>query len=211
MIVLWMLAAAEAAAPANAIEAERAFVTDAHTIGQWVAFTKWSTPDALVFGPQPENAHAALKGLPEPKVPIFWWPGRSYASCDGTLAVNTGPWVRQAGKKTGFFTTVWRQADGQWRWVYDGGGDTPTVRAEGGEIQPIVAACDAERLAPPAYGHPADFVAPVKTGGGLSADSTLAWSWVVDARGARQFVAQQRTRDGWSIVIHDLVPAPPAP
>lgn len=208
MMIALLIAAAE---PMTAIDAERAFITDAHTIGQWDAFRKWSADDAIIFGPQPENAHEALKGAPNPPVAIFWWPGRSYVSCDGTLAVNTGPWVRQAGKQTGFFTTVWRQKDGEWRWVYDGGGDGNTVRAEGGDIKPVTASCEGSKTPPATYGVPADFVAPLKSGGGVSADGTLAWNWTVDARGARQFVTQQWNGRDWSVVIHDQIPAPPAP
>lgn len=208
MMLAMLLVAAE---PASAIDAERAFVTDAHTIGQWEAFRKWSADEAIIFTPQPENAHAALRDAKNPPVAIFWWPGKSFTSCDGTLAVNTGPWVRQAGKRTGFFTTVWRRKDGEWRWVYDGGGDSSTVRSEGGDIKPVAASCDGAKYDPGLYGAPADFVAPLQTGGGISDDRTLAWSWVVDARGARQFLTQQWTGKAWAIVVQDNVPAPPAP
>jgi hypothetical protein len=206
MILALMLAAAE---PMTAIDAERAFITDAHTIGQWEAFRKWSADEAVIFAPQPENAHEALKDAKNPPVAIFWWPGRSFVSCDGTLAVNTGPWVRQAGKRTGFFTTVWRKKDGEWRWIYDGGGDSETVRPEGGDIKPTVGAC---APLPTKYAVPdpvEGFVAPFKTGSGSSADRTLVWHYRVDARGARQFVAQQWTGKDWAIVIHDNIPAPP--
>ena len=214
MILALMLAAqatpATPPAPVTAIDAERAFVTDAHTIGQWAAFRKWSADDAVIFAPQPENAHAALKDAPEPKVAIFWWPGKSFVSCDGNLAVNTGPWVRQAGKKVGFFTTVWRKQGGEWRWIYDGGGDLDEPRAEGGDIKPTLASC-ASRPTKAVVPEPIEgFFAPFKTDGGGSADGTLAWHYRVDARGARHFITQLWDGSSWQTVIDDRVPAPPA-
>ena len=208
-LILFVQAASVPAAPVTAIDAERAFITDAHTIGQWEAFRKWSTDDAVIFTPQPENAHAALKEAPEPKVAIFWWPGKSFVSCDGDLAVNTGPWVRGGGKRAGFFTTVWRKQDREWRWVYDGGGDLEAPRAEGGDIKPTVAACTVRPAAAPAPAPIEGFSPPFKTGGGTSADGTLTWHYRVDARGARHFVAQLWDGSGWQTVIDDRVPAPP--
>jgi hypothetical protein len=212
ILALAFLAQAAAAppAPVTAIDAERAFVTDAHTTGQWAAFRKWSTEDAVWFAPQPENVHAALKDAPEPKVAIFWWPGQSFVSCDGNLAVNTGPWVRQAGKKVGFFTTVWRKKDGEWRWVYDGGGDLETPRAEGGDIKPTTGSCSSRPTRAPVPEPIEGFVAPFKTGSGASADGTLSWHYRVDARGARHFIALLWDGSGWRTVIDDRVPAPPA-
>jgi len=210
LIVAAQAAAAPAPAPVTAIDAERAFIADAHTIGQWAAFRKWSADEAVLFGPQPENAHAALKDAPEPKVAIFWWPGKSFVSCDGNLAVNTGPWVRGGGKKVGFFTTVWRRQDGQWRWIYDGGGDLDEPRAEGGDIKPVSASCKTRPTRAAVPGPIEGLSEPFKTGSGASPDGTLAWHYRVDARGARHFVAQLWGASGWETVIDDRVPAPPA-
>jgi len=197
--------------PVTAIDAERAFIADAHTTGQWAAFRKWSTDDAVIFDPQPANTHAALTGAPEPKVAIFWWPGASFVSCDGNLAVNTGPWVRAGGKRVGFFTTVWRKKDGEWRWIYDGGGDLDLPRAEGGDIKPTLASCTT-RPTKAAVPEPIEgLVAPFKTGSGASADGTLAWHYRVDARGTRHFITQLWGSDGWQTVIDDRIPAPTAP
>ena len=90
-----------------------------------------------MFIPQPSNAHAFPQGPQGPAGAVFWWPGRSFVSCDGRLAVNTGPWVREWGKSVGYFTTVWqRQRDGSWQWIYDGGDALKAPRAEGGDIKP---------------------------------------------------------------------------
>ena len=213
-MILALLIAAQAAtasapaAPVTAIDAERAFIADAHTIGQWAAFRKWSTDEAVVFDPQPVNAHASLKDLPEPKVAIFWWPGKSFVSCDGNLAVNTGPWVRGAGKRIGYFTTVWRKKDGEWRWTYDAGGDLEEPRAEGGDIKPTLASCSGKPTKAAVPEAIEGFSPPYKTNGGASADGTLAWHYRVDARGARHFVAQLWGADGWQTVVDDREPAP---
>jgi hypothetical protein len=188
------------------LDAERAFAADAQNLGQWSAFMKWSADDAVMFVPKPVIAHEFLKDRKDPPVAVFWWPGRSYLSCDGTYAVNTGPWVREWGKSVGYFTTVWkRQPDGGWKWIYDGGDALETPRAEGGDIQPQRAACDG-RL-PPA---PVAEVDPdVKIGSGESPDGTLRWLWSVGPDGSRSFRTWLLTDDGAQRIIDDQVAAPP--
>ena len=205
MIVAFLLATV---AQTTAIDAERAFAADAQAIGQWTAFRKWSTDDALMFLPQPSNAHAFLKDRKNPPVAVFWWPGRSYVSCDGSYAVNTGPWVREWGKSVGYFTTVWeRQPDGSWKWIYDAGDELKVPRAEGGDIQPVTAHCPvgAPVPPPPQPAMPAD----VKSGRGASADSTLNWSWTVEPGGQRSFTASIWDGREHRIVVRDEVAAPP--
>ena len=203
MIAALLLAAA---APTTAIDAERAFAADAQKLGQWAAFRKWATDDALMFTPQPIRAHEFLKDRKEPPVAVFWWPGRSYVSCDGSYAINTGPWVREWGKSVGYFTTVWkRQPDGGWKWIYDAGDALEAPRAEGGDIRPQRAACGS-RL-PPA---PVPEVDPdVKIGSGESPDGTLRWNWSVGPDGSRSFRASLLTGEGAQRVIDDQVAAAP--
>ncbi len=194
------------AAPApNAVDAERAFAADAQKLGQWTAFRKYAAPDAVMFTPQPVNAHVFLDPLKDPPVAVFWWPGRSFVSCDGRVAVNTGPWVREWGRSVGYFTTVWkRQADGSWKWIYDAGDSLKQARGEGGDIQPRRAVCGA-RL-PPA---PVPEVDPdVKLGSGESADGTLRWHWSVGPDGRRSFRAWMLTDRGAERIVDDQVAAP---
>jgi hypothetical protein len=195
-----------AATPTTAIDAERAFAADAQKLGQWTAFRKWAADDAVMFTPRPVKAHELLKDSKDPPVSVFWWPGRSYVSCDGTYAVNTGPWVREWGRSVGYFTTVWqRQPDGGWKWIYDAGDNLETPRAEGGDIQPQRALCGG-RL-PPA---PVDEVdADVKLGSGESPDGSLRWLWSVGPDGSRNFRAWLLTEQGAERVIDDQVAAPP--
>ena len=210
MIALMLAAAAPVAArpaprPMSAIDAERAFAADAQKIGQWTAFRKWSTPDALMFTPQPVNARAFFGKLRNPAVPVYWWPGRSYVSCDGTVAINTGPWVRDYGKSVGYFTTVWvSQKDGGWKWVYDAGDEEKFARGEGGDIAPVVAACPTSPLPPPPQ---REVPAGVKVGSGSSTDGTLSWNWTVEANGARRFSVLQWDGKQRQTVIDDKVAA----
>ena len=212
MIVALLLAVAQPAtkpaakpAPMTAIDAERAFAADAQKLGQWTAFKKWSTTDALMFTPQPVNARAFFSKLKNPAVPVYWWPGRSYVSCDGTVAVNTGPWVRDYGKAVGYFTTVWvRQKDGGWKWVYDAGEEEKFARGEGGNIAPIIAPCPTTLLEPPPQ---REVPAGVKVGSGSSADGTLSWNWTVESNGARRFSVLQWDGKQRQTVIDDKVAA----
>lgn len=203
MIAL-LLAAAE---PMTAIDAERAFAAEAQKLGQWTAFRNWSTDDAKMFVPQPVNAHEFLKDKADPPSSVIWWPGRSYVSCDGSYAVNTGPWLRGWGKSIGYFTTVWqRQADGSWKWIYDGGDGLEALRAEGGDIKPQQATCPKSPLPPaPQREVPAD----VTWGGGSSKDGTLNWTWTVKPDGSRNFLVTLWDGKTHLAVIDDRTAAPP--
>lgn len=203
MIAALLLAAAQ---PMTAIDAERAFADDARTLGQWTAFRKWSTDDALMFVPQPVNAHEFLKDRKDPPVPVFWWPGRSYLSCDGSFAVNTGPWVRDGGKAVGYFTTVWkRQPDGGWKWIYDGGDSLGTLRPEGGDIRQVAASCGGNMPSSAADAPPTEGAA---SGSGTSPDGTLRWSWIVMPDGSRAFRAFLWNGSGYDQVVTDSIAAP---
>jgi hypothetical protein len=202
MIAAFLLMAAE---PMTAIEAERAFAADAQKLGQWTAFRKYATHDALMFVPQPINAHEFLKDRKDPAVSVFWWPGRSYVSCDGTVAVNTGPWVRGWGKSVGYFTTVWkRQADGGWKWIYDAGDELKVARAEGGDIKAVVASCDGKL---PALSTKTLVTALGTARFGQSDDGTVGWSWFVRADDSRDFTAHIWDGTKMAPVIIDTVAA----
>jgi hypothetical protein len=202
MILALLLVAAE---PQSAIDAERAFAAEAQKLGQWTAFRKYAAPDAIMFVPQASNAQGWLKDKADPPVAVFWWPGRSYVSCDGNTAINTGPWVRQWGKSVGYFTTVWkRQADGSWKWLLDHGDALAAPRAEGGDIKPRQASCAKPIKAPtPKLG----LTRGGSSGSGKSDDGTLAWRWFIRADGSRTFEALIWTGLGWQAVISDSVKA----
>lgn len=198
---LALLLQAAAPAPVTAIDAERAFARDAQDLGQWAAFRKWSSTDAQMFIPQPVNAHDFLAGREEPPVPVFWWPGASFVSCDGGTSVNTGPWVREFGKAHGYFTTVWRKGDDGWKWVYDGGDDLAQPRAQGGDIDPVTAACDN----PPDSLPSIEWRPDATTGGGASEDGTLRWDWGARPDGSRVMLVHLWNGEYWDLVIADSV------
>jgi len=202
--LLLMLTAADTPAK-TPVDAERTFAADAKTIGQWTAFRKWSTDDAMMFVPQPTNAHDFLKDRKDPPKAIDWWPTASYISCDGKLAVNTGGWQRPDGK-VGYFSTVWqRQADGGWKWVLDGGDDLKTARPHPA-VPPVQrASCRGE---PPTRGDD-----PIETIGTarslvLSDDRTMAWGWFVLEDGSRRFFVGMWDGTRIKTVINDEIAAP---
>lgn len=191
MIFALLLAAAPVA---TAVDAERAFARDAQTIGQWSAFRKYAADTAVMFTPQATWAHEFLKDRKDPPKSVEWWPARSFVSCDGRIAVNTGPAFRE-GKHYGEFTTVWVREKGAWKWVYDNGSDpvgSPTAKPQA----PVVtrASCRGKaRGAPiisplPAVAREAAR-APGDTGSGQSADKTLGWDWKVGKNGEHRFRA----------------------
>jgi hypothetical protein len=158
-----------------------------------------------MFTPQPVNAQDFLKDRKDPAVAVFWWPGRSYVSCDGKMAVNTGPWVRDWGKSVGYFTTVWEQRTGEgWKWTYDAGDALEQARAEGGDIPPLKAVCPPkDRPVPPP--PQAQMPEGVKYGSGASADGTLHWMWTVQPDGERTFRASVWNGTDHKIVVDDRV------
>lgn len=140
-----VLALLAAETPQSAVETERAFAAAAQADGQWAAFRAFASDEAILFTPEPVPAGPWLKDRAEPPMPVMWWPRLSFRSCDGTLAVNTGPWIRAAGGATGSFTTIWRRdmvdGRGQWRWHMDHGRDTPGFVPAGPQVREVAPDC----------------------------------------------------------------------
>ena len=186
----------------TAVDAENAFRRAAQAEGQWTAFRKFAAEDAIVFTPQPEKAEEVLP-TKNPPIAVQWWPAESYVACDGTAAVNTGPWIRPRG--TGYFTTVWRrQPDGGWKWSLDQGDDLATPRALPEKAIVRMASC--RPISEPTVDQiatPGD-----KSGAGSSADGTLRWYWEVTAAGARRFDAWIWNGTTFVSVVSNQVAAP---
>ncbi|QNM81785.1 hypothetical protein H8M03_06850 [Sphingomonas sabuli] len=211
---LFLLAAA--AAPVTAVDAERAFEAEAHQIGQWAAFRKWSTADSVMFNPNAVWTHELLKDAKEPKEVLHWAPADSWVSCDKRTAVNRGPWYLSDGKATGFFTTVWMQQKEGWRWIYDGGDslDTPIALPKSPRIH--AASCTGKAKIPAAYRaevKPTERIAgqaPADAGQGRSADGTLLYEWKVEAGGRRRMTAKLWNGADYATVLDEVIQAPPA-
>ena len=212
MIVALLLAAAAAQPVRTAVDAERQFAKDAQKIGQWTAFRKWAEHDAVVFTPQAAWARDVLPKNDPPKA-ISWRPAHSYVSCDGRIAVNTGPWWDQAGKPGGYFTTVWQQAKHDWHWVYDGGGPQEGPLPTASTAQVHRATCGGRPKGPPIAPPPAltpkqARTTPEDNGRGQSADRTLGWDWKVDKAGIRTLRVFQWKGSRYVEVLHNRVPPP---
>lgn len=192
-----------AATPQTAVEAERAFAAAAQELGQWTAFRTWAAADATMFLPQRSSAQAFLAPLADPPKSVEWQPAESYVSCDGTTAANTGP-TRWPNGKVGYFSTIWRQQAGTWRWTVDHGDFTAAPRWRwGGDLTVSRASCRTPVVPlPPRL--PAPGIDLVER---RSPDGTLVWSASVRTDGARWF--EVRLWDGatFRTVIRDQVGA----
>jgi hypothetical protein len=209
-----MLGLVAAAAIVTAVDAERAFIRDAHTQGQWTAFRKWADDTAVMFSPQAVWAQEYLKGLKDPPRSIDWAPADSWVSCDGRTAINRGPWTSASGRAHGYFTTVWMQNHSSWRWAYDGGADLPVPMALPKSPRVKRASCKNLAKVPAAYRGAVVSTArlagkpPADAGQGRSADGTLIYEWKVAPDGARHFLARLWNGRGYQIVLDQNVAAP---
>lgn len=200
-LLLPLLALQSAPAAATAIDAERAMEAAAQTEGQWTAVRRFAAPDALVLDAAPHG----VEGLPaeDPAVAYHWQVSASFVSCDGSMAVNTGPWQRPG--RTGYFTTVWtRQSDGQYRWSLDSGNWLPTPRMA--PVEPVVrrASCKGKPRAPRLLPTPG-----AQHGYGQSADGTLGYYWAVKGDGTIVLVVNLWDGDDWlPEVLRDEIEPP---
>jgi hypothetical protein len=199
------------AAASTAVDAENAFARDAQRIGQWTAFRKYADRDAVMFGPQAVWARDYLKDKKDPPKSISWRPAHSFVSCDGRTAVNTGPWSEADGKPGGYFTTVWQKSDGNWRWVYDGGGPAKDARRARGRPQIHGASCrgkapGAPVIPPPPLSPKQARTTPEDNGRGQSADKTLGWDWKVEKNGLRHFRVFMWNGVRYAQVLYNAVP-----
>ena len=208
-MLLTVLAVLSAASP-NAVEAERALNQDARKKGQWTASRQYAHPDAVMFTPQAIWARDFLRGKKDPPAPSWWSPNVSYVSCDGRLAVNTGPWRSADGRTSGFFTTVWEQNDGRWQWTSDG---RHTLRRSIlPQKTPIVrtGSCKGRAPGPPLSAPPAKRPGPGGVtaddyGRGQSGDRTLGWEWRVRPNGIRQFRAYLWNGRGYTVALEQKI------
>jgi len=201
-----------AAAAQSAVDAELAFASDAKRIGQWSAFRKYADRDAVMFTPQAVWARDFLMDRKDPPKTISWRPAQSFVSCDGRIAVNTGPWFLPDGKLAGYFTTVWQRSGKGWHWVYDGGGPVDGPAATG-KPQVHHASCRGKAPGAPVI-PPAPLstkearTTPEDTGRGESADKTLGWDWKVGKKGERHFRVFQWNGTRYAQVLTNDIPAP---
>lgn len=126
---------------APVVAAERAFAADAPSMGIAGSFNKWSTSDAIVIGGgRVQRVRDAYPDGPRPAdEPLLeWWPNFAGIARSGDMGFTTGG-VQVGGRRTGHYFTIWtRQADGSWKWVYDGGSGASAADVPGPETEPVI-------------------------------------------------------------------------
>ncbi|WP_312166913.1 DUF4440 domain-containing protein [Phenylobacterium sp.] len=161
--------------PSAVVAAERAFAADGLALGIKRSFLKHSAPDAILLAPDPVKAHELYAGRPDkPHPPLVWWPLWAGIARSGDLGFTTGP-TTFGGQENGWYFTVWaRQADGGWKWIYDGGAPSAHGNAapQGSAPAYLAAATGQETTAEAA-------MAAVR-----AAETALADRAAADARGA---------------------------
>ena len=124
------------------VAAERAFAADAPVLGLTASFNKWSVPDAVMIG---GGQVQTVRDVFPPDVPrpadearLEWWPNFAGISRSGDLGFTTGG-VAINGQRTGHYFTIWKkQADGSWRWIYDGGSGASAAGVPGPDSEPVI-------------------------------------------------------------------------
>jgi len=127
---------------APVVAAERAFAAAAGQRGWVEAFEAYSTADAIVLQAGPVNAHQSLAGIDPANrgdTSLNWGPEFAGISSGGDFGFTTGPY-NGGGAAFGQYFTVWRrQADGSWKWIYDGGTNqtAPTTVNAAAEVEAL--------------------------------------------------------------------------
>jgi hypothetical protein len=211
-----------AAQPSTIVAAEIAFAQAAQEQGQWTAFAQFAAPGALLHGANgPFPIAPWLATQTNPPQAVSWKPRTVVMSCDGAVAVSQGRYRDPQGK-VGNFVTVWeRQPSGDYRYVFDVGGDdvpqpppAPKLDVREGDIvvteldaiQGLVATCPRGGVPtppPPAIPLGEDG----KTDAKLSRDGTLRWRWEHRDDGTRYTAAEYYYQGRWVTAIEQsLVP-----
>ncbi|MBO9602109.1 MAG: hypothetical protein J7496_06335 [Novosphingobium sp.] len=203
--------------PGVVVATEIAFARLAKEKGQWTAFAKFATKDAVMFVPEPVRAQKWLGGRKNPLQTVDWEPYRVWTSCDGTIAVTKGPWTGPDGAR-GYFTTIWqRQKDDTYRWVLDQGDTLAKPLDEPDLVQADVADCPPRT--PGAFGGyrhgkaPKFVPSPVAADGlsGTSSDGTLSWSASVAPDRSREVhVSLRRGQEMQEALVSRVAAPPPA-
>ena len=92
------------------------------------AFISFISPEAVFFsGNEPLRGHEAItkawsKFFIEETAPFLWQPDLTEVLESGSLALSSGPIRNAFGEVVGRFNSIWRKdADGQWRVIFDKG------------------------------------------------------------------------------------------
>jgi ketosteroid isomerase-like protein len=116
--------------------AERSFAARSAACGPDSAFLAFLADDAVLLRPYVVNGKHWIRNHRSNNYSLLWSPAFGEVSAAGDLGYTTGPWkiLDSAGtlRRVGHFVSLWRkQADGQWKVVFDLGvghsrGDEPS-------------------------------------------------------------------------------------
>ena len=195
------------AKPGDIVAAELAFARMAEEEGQWTAFREYAAEGAIMFDPAKVDARDWLKNRADPPVAVSWEPYEVWSSCDGSIGVTRGAYVK--GDERGWYTTIWkRMPDGTHRWLLDHGQKDPAVPGPPELIEAHIAECPELPWSPTQelqVGTPGqgEFF------GGTSDDRTLRWGGRVDQWGGRIVTVDVWDGTQFQRVLHQTI-APPA-
>ena len=127
----------------------------------------------------------------------------------GDLGFTSGP-VEVGGKRQGFYFTVWKkQADGAWKWVYDGGAGAASAGEPPASTQPIYLPPSTARPMAPAKAMNEVRAAEAGLAAQAARDHTAAFAAVL-ALDARLYVAQRPAAVGRAAALAVQDAYPPA-
>jgi ketosteroid isomerase-like protein len=90
------------------------------------AFRSYAADDAITLSPDPVNAQENLARIPgDGETTLDWRPAYAGIANSGDFGFTTGPFqIRGREGIVGHYFTVWRrQANGEWKWIFDAGTD----------------------------------------------------------------------------------------
>lgn len=209
-----------AAQPSTLVATELEYAREAREFGQFTSARKFAGPGARLHGRNGPVSFLALSELPDPDQPVAWSPRVVAMSCDGALAVTQGRFQDQEGF-VGNYVTVWqRNAENEYRWIYDVAGrdypqPPPRREFEDGDI--VVTAIDAiegrvadcarrDAAIPP---PPALSLASEDPGEAfLSRDGSLRWRWEHQADGTKFVAVDYYFQGEWQTTIEERLASP---
>lgn len=122
------------------VAAERAFAADGAATGVDRSFLKHSTEDSIMIAGEVTTTRALMDpdAVVDPaQPPLVWFPAWAGISRSGDLGFTSGP-VERDGRRQGHYFTIWqRQADGGWKWIYDGGVGATSKDEPGPDREPV--------------------------------------------------------------------------
>lgn len=190
---------------AEVSDTDRAMALLGKTNGPLAALAAQSAPRAVVLVDKPLNAREWLEATPEFSVPVDWEPHRILISCDGEMAVTTGPisW----GDVPGYYTTLWSRFETSWgepiwRWVASHGDGLPEPLGEPASPRIEAASC---------AGTPGVPISAAAEGviqeSRVAPDQSLIFGWRVMPDGSRTVTARLWDGERHRVALTDRVQA----